>query len=96
MPRDTGEVVGIDVFLVVGIGVGAETAAEDDGRRVGFHLAFAGVLVACAGIGVLCADVADEWVQAWMHVFDVIFAHDFFVDYGGVLFLLGEEGLEEV
>jgi hypothetical protein len=41
-------------------------------------------------LGILGTDISNEWVDARVYVFDIVFAHNFLVDDCGVLFLLGE------
>lgn len=46
-------------------------------------------------LGVLCANVSNERIESGVNVFDVVFAHDLFVDDRGVFLLLGETHLEQ-
>lgn len=96
LARDARDVVGIDVFGVIRVGVGAETSLEKDGGGVSVHFAVSFIAGSGACIRVLCRDVANKRVESRVDILDVVLAHDLFVNDRRILLLLGEEDPEHV
>lgn len=90
-----GEVVGVVLTGVVGIGVGFEASVDDGCGRVDVHFSKSGAVRQQRALARLRANVADGACQEGVYKFRVVFVHDFAVDEGQVFGLLGERGLHE-
>ena len=75
------------MLCIIWIGVGPKTTFEDDRWCVSIYFAAfsPGLRIWTSELG---AHVTDKWVQSRVNIFDIILAHNFFVNDGRILLLL--------